>query len=438
MDAFLESYGRFNGEAARFSGYVLVTKNGKPIYEKATCCLDHAKTAKPDQHTNVRLGSISKQFAATAIMLLAQDGKLAVTDTIGKHLPKYPKVGRDLTIHQLLTHTSGIPSYTAMPEVFDLRAKPLTPAALLKTFWDKPLEFAPGSKFSYSNSGYAVLAAIVEAVSKKPYAEFALERMFRPAGHVRTVVGDAAGLPNRADGFTVNDDGALVPAKAIDMSVPLGAGDVRSTAHELMTWFEYVTSGKLITADTWKRMTTVEKDQYAYGWIVAPLDGKVLITHGGGIDGFSTAFWAIPEDQLMIFAWSNNDTFATEPIAKMAYKAYSGKKVELAKETKPADVPPATLARYQGAYELTAASREAAIKLGVPAEVMDSVNTMHLKVVGKFLRCEPKDQGTFFLTPTSDTEFVFERAGITATFAADGGAFTMLQGGLSLAYQRKP
>ncbi|MBK9072308.1 MAG: beta-lactamase family protein [Myxococcales bacterium] len=420
MDAHLASHGRHHGEGFTFSGYVVVEHMGKVIYERGLGITDEASRAVPDRDTNMALASLSKQFAATAILLLEQDGRLAVTDVLGKHLPQYPKVGRGLTIAQLLTHSSGLINHAALPQIFDHRGEAIEVDALLATFDHKPLEFAPGTKEAYSNAGYAVLAAIVAAASQQPYAEFLAQRLFAPAGLARTRVGEASDLANRADGFTVGPAGERVAAPRPHYSVLFGAADVRSTARDMLTWYRHLSGGKLLSRDAWLRMITTasQTHQFAYGWRVTRHEGRPLISHGGILDGVALAFWAMPDAQLVIFVWSNNDAIDAETIAEAAYAGFRGQAIALARETVPVAVPPAQLAAYHGTYELDIAARRRAIAAGTSSAFLDSIATLEVGPAGKLLRVHRKYHGVYFVAPTSETVFVSPpRQGLTLTFA---------------------
>tara|TARA_R110002073_G_scaffold336295_1_gene531834 strand:- start:31279 stop:32055 length:777 start_codon:yes stop_codon:yes gene_type:complete len=155
LTAFINSHGRNRGETHAFSGYVHLVQGETVLYSRGFGFRDREAKALNTANTSFRIGSVTKQFTAAAILKLEQEGKLSVDDTVKKHIADYPEVGANLTIHQLLTHTAGVPSYTEIQEVMEQRDQALTPLQLLKTFWDKPLEFAPGSKWKYSNSGFA-------------------------------------------------------------------------------------------------------------------------------------------------------------------------------------------------------------------------------------------------------------------------------------------
>jgi CubicO group peptidase (beta-lactamase class C family) len=436
----IESYGRHRGERRKLSGYVLVAQHDQPVYARGFGFADRETRRAPTADTSFRIGSVTKQFTATAILLLAEDGKLAVTDTIGTHLPDYPAVGAGVTIHQLLTHTGGIPSYTSDQELMARRDQPITPAQLLATFWDKPLEFEPGTKFAYSNSGYAVLGAIIEKVSGTSYGEFLRTRLFEPAGMTRTVVGDAAGIEDRAEGYEVDGD-AIVRAHPIDMSMPFAAGAVRSTANDLVKWHRALEGDAILSAASKQLLYKPEKQGYAYGWGVGDHDGHQVISHGGGIDGFLTSYMRIPDLDLVIVVWSNNMAIDVGPIGHAALDAALGKTLEPAPEQEVIPLDRGLAERTVGTYRLTDASRESLIEEGVPEQAIETFATLIMKLEGDQLMFQPIGQRAFPLDATGPNAYAAEQIGLTIEVAmpAEGPAtgFKASQGGGTIEYVRE-
>jgi len=365
LTAFVDSHGRNWGEAYRFSGFALVAHGDEVIYQRGFGHADRNAKSAPTADTSFRIGSVTKQFTAAAILLLAERGKLTIDDPISKHIPDYPAVGAGVTIHQLLTHTSGIPTYTAIPELMKTRDKPRTVAELLESFSDKPLEFDPGNKFSYSNSGYILLGAIIERASGQSYAEFVTQNLFTPAGMSRTAAGDAPGVDDRALGYIISAD-QLVPAHPIDLSNAYAAGGIRSTANDLLAWHRALTSGKILAPASLEKMYTPEKDDYAYGWRVRQERGHRLISHGGGIDGFYTSYLRVMDADLVIVVWSNNESVKSSRVAEAAFSAAFGGKPEPVPESVQTATDPAVAARVAGRYRITPAGLEALRAAGAP------------------------------------------------------------------------
>ncbi|MDB5242452.1 MAG: serine hydrolase, partial [Spirosoma sp.] len=263
--------------------------------------------------TRFRLGSITKQFTAMLIMQLVEQGKLKLDGKITDYLPDYPKItGDKITIHHLLTHTSGIPSYTGFPKFFENDSRdPYTPEAFIKKFADLPLEFEPSTKFSYDNSGYFLLGVIIEKVTGKTYATVLKENIFTPLKLSDTgydladplIVKRAAGYEKRNGGY--------VNAPYLDMSIPYAAGSLYSTVEDLYRWDQALYTDKLLPAKAKETMFTPFLANYAYGWGVGKTkvgqlkDSLLLIEHGGGINGFNTLISRVPKDRQLVILLNN-------------------------------------------------------------------------------------------------------------------------------------
>jgi len=286
------------------------------------------------------LGSITKQFTAMAIAQLAERGQISFDAPIAKYLEDFPKdVGDKVTIHNLLTHTSGIPSFTNSEDYQQIKMNKFSGEKLIAWLKDKPLEFTPGEKYKYSNSGYFLLGYIIEKVSGKPYDQFLKENIFDPLGmkdsgydHSKVV------LKNRAAGYSF-DGKSFTNAGYLDMTVPGGAGALYSTVEDLYFWDRALYTEKLIKRATLDKIFTPFKSNYAYGWVVRDLFGHKRVTHGGGIDGFNTTIARYVDDELCIIVLSNialsNTTTAVEEIAEKLAAIAFGEKYETPKKTDP-------------------------------------------------------------------------------------------------------
>lgn len=303
-------------DVEKFMGSVLVVNGDRELVARG-CGFANVELRAPNTtKTKFRLGSITKQFTAMAIMLLAEQGKLAVDDPVRKHLEGTPDTWNDLTIHHLLSHTSGIPNFTSFPDYAATMMLPATPSQLISRFKDKPLEFAPGEKFAYSNSGYVVLGAVIEKASGKAYGQFLQDAIFEPLEmrdtgydrHDQIIRGRAAGYEER--------EGTMINASFIDMSVPFAAGGLYSTVEDLWRWDKTLRSGKLVSAESLAKMRTPVKDDFGYGWKMETRCGRQLVTHGGGINGFSTYMIHIPEMRALVVVLSNVVSHRT---GRMAY-----------------------------------------------------------------------------------------------------------------------
>lgn len=312
-----------------FNGSVLVAEDGKVIYKKGLGLANMEWNIPNTPETKFRLGSITKQFTATLIMQLVEQGKVKLDGKISDYLPDYRKdVGEKVTVHQLLNHTSGIPSYTGLPGFFqDVSRNPYTVGAFVKKYASNDLEFEPGSKFSYNNSGYFLLGAIVEKVTGKSYEQVLKEKIFAPVGMKNTGYDHFDTLiERRATGYQKTPDG-YINAPYLDMSIPYAAGSIYSTVDDLYLWDQALYTDRVLSAQSKELMFKPNLENYAYGWTIrkTSFDEKIpVITHGGGINGFTTTIVRFPGQRHLIVmldntaGGSNIDRIAAE-LAKILY-----------------------------------------------------------------------------------------------------------------------
>ena len=313
IDGLMKLY----SEYGQFNGSVLVAEHGNEIYKRGFGLADMEWDIPNEPDTKFRLGSITKQFTSMIILQLVQEGKLKLDGKITDYLPDYPRnTGDKVTIHHLLTHTSGIPGYTEFPNFFrDLSRDPFTPQAFVRLFADSALRFEPGAKFSYSNSGYFLLGVIIEKITGKPYERVLKERILDPLNmkntgydHHETI------LKKRARGYEKRGD-SYVNAEYLDMSLPYSAGSLYSTVQDLMLWDQALYTEKLLPRETrdllFKQYIPGAGGWYGYGWVTgkAPIgntkDSVSTIAHGGGINGFNTLIFRIPSEKDLIVLLNN-------------------------------------------------------------------------------------------------------------------------------------
>jgi len=334
---------------------VLVAKKGKIIYQKAIgkADLELEVPLRPD-HV-FRIGSVTKQFTAAAILRLAEEGKLALEDELTKFIPDYPTLGKRITVEQLLNHTSGIKSYTNMLTWdAETRRKDFTPSELVDYFKDQPMEFEPGADYNYNNSGYVLLGFIIEKISGKTYAQYIDEQFFKPLGMKNSYYGDVQPIiKNRADGYSEGSPGTYVHADYLSMTQPYAAGSLLSTVEDLYIWTKAVHSGKVLKPESLKKAFTPHilpnghDTRYGYGWQIGNVLGSITIEHGGGINGFLSTLMYIPGEDICVAMLSNCDCNPPdEPAAKMA-AALLGRAYQPLSKTVDAKL----LEDYVGVYE---------------------------------------------------------------------------------------
>ncbi len=300
------SYGLFNGSA-------LVAENGKVIYKKGFGLANMDWGIPNTPETKFRIGSITKQFAAMLIMQLAEKGKIKLDGKITEYLPDYRKdTGGQVTIHHLLTHTSGIPSYTGLPGFWsDSTRNPHTLDYVVKNFCSGNLEFEPGSKFLYNNSGYFLLGVIIEKVAGKPFAEVLAENILNPLQMKNSGIDDEKTLlSQRAAGY-LKQAGGYVNEPYFFMQNAYAAGAMYSTVDDLYLWDQSLYSDKLLSKKFKEIMFTPYKSNYAYGWGVrkillkASKDSLLVATHTGGINGFNTIIFRLIDARHLVILFNN-------------------------------------------------------------------------------------------------------------------------------------
>lgn len=348
----------------RFSGAVLVAKGGKVILSKGYGQANYEWQIANTPQTRFRLGSITKQFTALAIAQLEERGLLKAQDPISKYLPNYTKeIADKVTIYHLLTHTSGIPSFTNHVDYpSNIKFHNFSEEKLLVWLKDKPLEFAPGEKFKYNNSGYCMLGYIIERLSGKSYEQYLRENIFEPLGMKDTGYDhNNIIIKNRAAGYTVRN-GRLENADYINMTVPGGAGALYSTVEDLYKWDRALYTEKLVKRATLDKVFTPFHSNYAWGWAVEQVNGRKRIAHSGGIEGFNTNLERFVNDDLCIIALSNRNTPVLGAMMQRLAAVAFGEKYDLPQPPAPAakeaagrreiTVDPKIFDSYVGQYEL--------------------------------------------------------------------------------------
>jgi len=385
---------------------VIVTRDGQTVFRKAYGMADAAKGVALTPETSMRLGSITKQFTAAGILMLAEEGKLTLNDDITKFLPDYPTRGKSITIEHLLTHTSGIVSYTGKQGFGAMMNQDTPVPKMIDFFKNDPLEFEPGSVHKYNNSGYFLLGAIIEKVSGQPYATFVEQRIFVPLGMTQTAYeGHERVKGPRAAGHTKTPTG-FDASMQISMSLPYAAGALVSTVDDLARWDAAISAGKVLKADSLKKaftpytLTTGKRTGYGYGWGVGEIRGMPVIDHGGSIPGFSTFALRLPEQKLYVAVLTNADSGlpSAETLALKAAAIAAGNPYP---ELKAIKLDAKLLDAYAGSYKI------------------DDKNTRTFTREKDQLVMERNGRGKTVVTPFSDKEFFIENSLTTVEFGRD-------------------
>jgi len=310
-------------EKQRIPGLSLaVVKDGKTVLARGYGLANVELNVAATPETVYEIGSVTKQFTATAVMMLVEQGKIALDDKIAKYLSGLPEAWKEITVRHLLTHTSGIRNVNSLPDFARLRMTPGSQERLVGVLAASPLQFDPGAKWAYCNTGYQLLGWIVEKVSGVPYAAFLQERIFTPLEMRATQVNDSGRIvKSRAGGYLLQE-GTLRNAGYIDMSWPFSAGAIVSTVVDLAKWNLALDEGKLLKPSSFKEMWTPvrlnsgETHGYGFGWsLEKTANGHPMVFHGGNIVGFQSFIVRYPEDRLTVVILTNADFCVPRVIA---------------------------------------------------------------------------------------------------------------------------
>ena len=291
---------------------VLIAKEGKIIYSKGFGRANLELNIPVNSESVFEIGSITKQFTAVSVLMLTEQGKLSLDDEITKYIKDYPTHGHKITIHHLLTHTSGIKSYTNVPELMKLGRNDYEPSEVIDLFKDYPPDFDPGEKFLYNNSGYFILGYIIEKASGIPYSEFIEKNIFKVLGMKNSYYGSMSKvIKGRASGYQKRDE--FVNAEYLSLKLPYAAGSIMSTVNDLYIWNRALKDNKLIKKESLEKAYTDYKlndgklINYGYGWMFGNIKGSKLIQHGGGIYGYTTMGIWLPDEDVFVAMFTNRD-----------------------------------------------------------------------------------------------------------------------------------
>lgn len=338
----------------QFMGSVLVAKGSDVVYEKSVGWANAEWRIPNAADTKYRIGSLTKQFTAAAVLLLVEQGKLRLEDPLSKLLPTTPPAWGKVTVQQLLSHTGGVPSFTGFPGYQEWKLHPDDPAKTVARIADKPLEFTPGEKFNYSNTGYMLLGWIVAEVSGQTYEAFLRDHIFEPLGMKDSGYdSNTAMIERRASGYASGPKG-LLNAPYIDMHVPGGAGALYSTTRDLLRWTEGLFGGKLLKPESLEKMTTPVKSGYGFGVGINTGDRK-MIAHSGGIEGFSARLVYYPESKVTVAVLANMSSPVVGGLTTNLAAVVLGEPVKLPKRRAEMAVSRTTLEKYVGTYEISPA-----------------------------------------------------------------------------------
>lgn len=336
-------------EAGLMSGVVLVARDGQPLFRQAYGLADREWGIANTPDTHFRIGSLTKQFTAAAILLLAEAGKLTLDDPVARFLPDLPPAWAQVRLRHLLGHTSGIVNYTAMPDYLATTARlEPPPRAILASVAKEALLFAPGTRVEYSNTNYLLLGLVIEAASGAPYPRYLAEHVLAPAGLTQTGYDDlSAVLPRRARGYRFWH-GQWRNAPPLPVGAAYAAGGLYSTVDDLLAWDEALFGGRVISQTSLAAMGEDGGRGYGFGWYIGTAHGQRLWSHAGMVSGFLAQTDYYPEARLAVIVLANNENAPAQTLARALAAPFLG----LADAPEPLALEDLILDRYAGTYRL--------------------------------------------------------------------------------------
>ncbi len=389
-------------------GMALLLARGDDVLFRAACGQASLELGVPLKPEHVfRIGSVTKQFAAAAVLKLVGEGKLKLSDPLSRFLPGYPN-GEAVTVRMLLDHTSGIKSYTDVPGVMEGPIRQdLSTEQLVASFRDQAPEFAPGEGWKYNNSGYVLVGAVIEQVTGQPWHQYLREAFFAPLNLAHTGYGDPTDglIPGHVSGYTLKDD-RWAPAAFLSMTQPHAGGALVSSVDDLLIWNRALHGGKLIGNAEYQQMLTPVKgaeSPYGFGIEIGELRGETVLQHGGGIPGFSAFLMYLPDSQLSAAVLYNADSgrpgmLGTGRIAQQLVAHALGKPYP---EKKAIAIDAETLREYEGVYRI------------------DADNARVLRVVDGKLTSQRSGGMAYTLIPVAADTFLFDEGFSRMIFERD-------------------
>ncbi|MFN0059751.1 MAG: serine hydrolase [Planctomycetota bacterium] len=376
-------------------GAVIVVQDGKTLLRSGYGMADLELGVPVKPEMIFRIGSITKQFTAVAILQLIKDGKAKLDDPLSKHVPDFPAADK-VTIEQLLTHTSGITSFTGLPGYMRSIRDDKTPTQMVDLIRNEKPDFAPGERWTYSNSGYLFLGIVIEKASGMTYADYMQTKLFTPLGLKHTFVGDENQVvAGRVKGYAIGPDQTLRNAPYMSMTQPFAAGAIESNVDDLAKWNELLVTGQVIDKELLDRAWTNSQTNdgnptgYGYGWQVTVEDGVKFVSHGGGIMGFVSYGVMVPEQKLFVGMLHNAlgsetdlDYTATRLALEVLGQSWSAIPAAMSDDAK---------RKFTGVYEFNGVKRTLTFEDGK-------------------LKAQREGGPQFALIPVADDEFVYDKA----------------------------
>jgi CubicO group peptidase (beta-lactamase class C family) len=418
VDEYINTFARMK----LFSGSVLIAKDGQILTDKGYGMANYEHNVANGPETKFRIASLTKQFTAVAVMQLVEQGLCSLDEPLSKYLPDYPDGDRIMLFH-LLTHTSGIPDHAEMPDFNFARRVYDTPVSkTMAAFMNKPLEFEPGEKFQYSNSGYILLGYIIEKLSGMSYGDYLAEHIFIPLGMENTGIDETQRvLEHRASGYALGGS-EIINADFRIMANAFASGAIYSTVEDMYLWDRALYSEKLLTKASLEKMFTPYKRYYGLGWGIVNIFDKKCTCHNGETEGFQTNISRYIDNDVCIIILSN---FEQTPIERMSFVLAAivfGQEYSMPKEREIVRLQPSLLDEYVGSYE-----------------VKPNFNLV-ISREGSRMFCQATEQKKIQIHPESESDFFISEFEAQISFHRDNDGrvneLVLVQGGHSVAAKK--
>jgi CubicO group peptidase (beta-lactamase class C family) len=399
LDQYMQAQNKIKG----FTGAVLVMKQDKILLRKGYGMADREWNIPNTPETKFQVGSVTKQFTASCILQLIEQGKLGLDDKLSKFLPGFPK-GDSVTIHMLLNHTSGIASYTGIAQFGSMARLSLAKDSMIAFFSNRPYDFSPGTKYRYNNSGFFLLGYVIEKISGMSYSNYLRKNIFDKLNMTNTGVNQwDTILPMRAKGYSA-DKKKVVNADFISLDWPFSAGAIYSTVDDLYKWDRALYGTAVLTNASRQKMFTPGKNNYGYGIVIDSLEKHPRIGHNGSIPGFLSVIARYVNDDVCVIVLSNtmvvqNNTLPiTDVLAEGLADIVFDLPVETPYEHKEVAIDPSLLDKFVGKYNA-----------GLTLEVIRKDNKLYRHRDGSAdIELKPESNTKFFYADDSNRQLEFE------------------------------
>ena len=402
MDAYFDTLEQND----KYNGSVAISIDGVIVYKRAIGYANIENQIKNNEETKFKIGSISKTFTATLIMMAVEEGKIELNQSINDFFPTIKNADK-ITVDMLLSHRSGIYNFTSDPKYLDWNINPKTEKDLVKIISDYQSEFEPGTKFSYSNSNFVLLSYLLEKIYEKSYSEILTEKICKPFKLKNTYFGNKINIENN-EANSYQYKGEWIKASETDTSIPMGAGGISSTPEDLILFGNSLFNGEIVSNESLEKMKTL-RDAAGYGLFYIPFYDKQGFGHSGGIDNFSSVWAYFPDRKVSIAITTNGSDFSDNNILVAMLSIAYDKNIDLPKfRQSDTEVVPGYTGIFSSGY------------LGMEIEITEKDGNYFAQASG---------QPAFPIEKKSDTEFSFDLAGIVIEFDPNLKSFILKQGG---------